>query len=87
MNDFHTKFEKVSTLKDYIVREFPDIVPKHSFDVGYFDNYNKVWLSKNEDLEAMYHDKPSKTEITLWCDGVVTREEADNAVEQTVKEE
>ena len=62
------------------MEEFDKQVPSTlNFSVGYFEGRQstKKWLVSTEDLHAMYFSfqLSSKTDISLWCDGVCNEDE------------
>jgi hypothetical protein len=67
-------------LKAKLMEEFDKQVPSTlNFSVGYFEGRQstKKWLVSTEDLHAMYFSfqLSSKTDISLWCDGVCNEDE------------
>ncbi len=78
LHDCHTRFESLVVLRAKLIEKLGDQVPNTiTFDIGYYDGqaHSKIWLCSHNDLEAMYRKHPTR-EITLWCDGCMSEEEA-----------
>ena len=69
-HDVYERFYCADQLKTKLINDFEEKLPQLSDLVcGYLDKSAKRWIEDDQDVEAMYHDVSSGSEITIWCDG------------------